>query len=840
MQKRLLSLLIPALLAPFPSWAVDVLQDADYLAIRVEAEEFDTKDDDRWYLVSDTVDPAIVPDADASHDATANGNAYMEVLPDYRQTGEETDIPPAIWGKSGSGPKIAYNINFPEAGRYVVHVRGLSTGKEDNSVHAGVNNAWPDSGERLQLPCSPKDTWLWSTRKRTADLHCGDPTQPIYIDIPTAGVNTVNFSAREDGFEFDTFYLIKDTSGGTRKCTPTGMMDVSCKNGSWNFADGFVDVSVAITSGESSATVGDTLSFVNLVSNNDENDSASNVELTANLPNGIIFDSADSADCGEADGTVTCDIGSLDAGESKEYELTYQFPTSGTFDYSVTATLDETDDSSSNNVDSREVTVYEPGPRSDIALFASIDKTSIGLGEQISVSMRVSNDGPDDSETVVINTVLPAGVNFVSGSTGCVAGNSVSCAVGALAAGQQRTLSMILSFDSAGQHVIEPTVSATFDQKTSDNSAELALFVSNGVVFEETSGLVAVEAESFGFNQAGDGSTDSGWYLVSDSVQPDDEIYTDPGLSGDASESAYIVALSPMDDTQTLLSSSGPALIYRVFFNTTGTYYLQARAASRGDGGFSAYVTLGGNNIPGFNRVHWCDSSVDWQWSGASEGGDGCEGSQRVAIEITTPGEHAIGFSARNNGLELDKFVLSTDATLALSDSGPEAVGYSDKNVDMSLVVDTDALTMDAGSVANVGFTVTNNNAMAAASDVIIRITDLAGAADEMGEAVGCQVSVGDGANSLNCAVGAMSPGESLTGTIPVSLINSGEYAATVSLVAAQSDDNADNNTHSLQIAVNPETGSASGSSGSGALFALLLGMAGLFAARRKMNVLKH
>ena len=50
----------------------------------------------------------------------------------------------------------------------------------------------------------------------------------IFIDVPSAGNHTINFSAREDGFEFDKFVLIKSD----QVCEPTGAEPViDCQGG---------------------------------------------------------------------------------------------------------------------------------------------------------------------------------------------------------------------------------------------------------------------------------------------------------------------------------------------------------------------------------------------------------------------------------------------------------------------------------------------------------------------------------------------------------------------------------------------------------------------------------
>jgi len=48
--------------------------------------------------------------------------------------------------------------------------------------------------------------WYWDNRQRTIDDHCG-VIGGIWIDVPSAGRHTVEFSMREDGFIMDAFHL---------------------------------------------------------------------------------------------------------------------------------------------------------------------------------------------------------------------------------------------------------------------------------------------------------------------------------------------------------------------------------------------------------------------------------------------------------------------------------------------------------------------------------------------------------------------------------------------------------------------------------------------------------
>lgn len=205
--------------------SVSTTMAADYVAIKVEAENYFSKNG-RWQLTSASVNSGITPDPDGSHHSSASGQAYLELLSDTRVThGDPLISGVNFWSQGGTGPAIDYIVNIPEAGRYTVWVKAYSTGTEDNGIHVGLNSSNPASGERIQW-CSGKNQWTWSSAQRTNSNHCGTP-RTIYLDIGSAGANTIRFTAREDGFEMDQFMLIKENVGGLI-CQPNGNDGVSC------------------------------------------------------------------------------------------------------------------------------------------------------------------------------------------------------------------------------------------------------------------------------------------------------------------------------------------------------------------------------------------------------------------------------------------------------------------------------------------------------------------------------------------------------------------------------------------------------------------------------------
>ena len=177
--------------------------------IAVEAEHFykQTANEVRsFYLTHKDLNPSVTPDGDESHVGGASGGAYLEILPDTRRTHDDQLIRGENFSPdAGKMAILHYKVRFNTPGKYYVWVRAYSTGSEDNGLHVGFNGTWPASGQRLQW-CADKNTWRWESKQRTEAQHCGEPHK-IFLEIPAAGDYDIHFSMREDGFEFDKWFM---------------------------------------------------------------------------------------------------------------------------------------------------------------------------------------------------------------------------------------------------------------------------------------------------------------------------------------------------------------------------------------------------------------------------------------------------------------------------------------------------------------------------------------------------------------------------------------------------------------------------------------------------------
>lgn len=163
----------------------------------------------KWYVTTAENTPAVHPDGDDNHAASAGAGAYIEVLPDTRRTHADKLINGENFSNEpGQMAVVSYKVHFNTPGRYYVWVRAYSTGSEDNGLHVGLDGDWPESGRRLQW-CDGKNSWWWESKQRTEAEHCGEPYK-IYLDVKEPGLHIVSFSMREDGFEFDKWLMTTD------------------------------------------------------------------------------------------------------------------------------------------------------------------------------------------------------------------------------------------------------------------------------------------------------------------------------------------------------------------------------------------------------------------------------------------------------------------------------------------------------------------------------------------------------------------------------------------------------------------------------------------------------
>ncbi|MDA1230771.1 MAG: DUF5060 domain-containing protein [Planctomycetota bacterium] len=191
--------------------------------------------------------------------------------------------------------------------------------------------------------------------------------------------------------------------------------------------------------------------------------------------------------------------------------------------------------------------------------------------------------------------------------------------------------------------------------------------VSDSVVFDETDGMLAIEAEHF-FKQTL--TNQRAWHITSSMESPAVTPDGDDAHVGGAAGGAYIEALPDTRRTHDDKLTNGEnfsnvpgkmaVLHYKAHFNTPGRYFVWARSYSTGPEDNGLHFGLDGE---------WPESGQRWQT--VAKNGWNWDSKQRTEkvhtgvpfqlfLDIETAGLHELNIAMREDGFELDRFVLTT------------------------------------------------------------------------------------------------------------------------------------------------------------------------------------
>ncbi len=694
---------VAALLAP-------VAHSADFVAVRVEAENYTSKND-AWMITSPGDIPDITPDPDGPHNESASGDANVELLPDTRVTHEDPILQGQnYWNQPGTGPRLDYTFHIPEAGRYYVFVKAYSSGTEDNGIHVGLNNTTPESGARIQL-CSGKNNWTWSSAQRTDENHCG-VTKTIWLDFTEPGTNTVSFYAREDGFELDQFLLLKENNPTERNCFPLATNDkVRCTEVSTGNTvadtivavtltdDGHlidpnqveetidVDLDINLSTNISALRVGDQFDYQMEVQNKDSNDSATSVVATVALPSGLQYISSGS--CSEDNATVSCNFPEVTANGKVSTSFTAEVTAAGTQRADAQVSAHQTESNSANNSESHTVTTSAALPAIEGALAVVLGSNTAGLADTVSYLITIENNGEQDfsGATVDIQPNSIASLVSVPG-VNCTGTAVLSCDVDPIGFGETTSIPLFYTPVSDGFAELEITLNVSGDVDTGNNKSNVRTLIKPQFVASAENEDIAIEAENF-TSQLTNSVTpladnyNPAWHINSNnltaSVTPD----MDQSPPADASTAAYMEFLpdTRLGDSDSVVDGisnyavggDSAVLTYRFFANDSGRYYVNARIRANNSQDASIHIGLNDYWPATANSISVCNPNGSWQWSNNIRTGELCDLQAAAYLDISTPGIQTLQLSAATDGVEVDKLVLRKVTELATGTGANEA-----------------------------------------------------------------------------------------------------------------------------------------------------------------------
>ncbi|MFT5124675.1 MAG: hypothetical protein ACI9TH_003395 [Kiritimatiellia bacterium] len=89
----------------------------------------------------------------------------------------------------GTSPRLDYQVAFNRAGTHYVVLRGYGENSSDNSIHVGINGQFVDTSDRMR-----ENEYELGWSNDTADNIIAS------LEVPSAGVHTINIWMREDGY----------------------------------------------------------------------------------------------------------------------------------------------------------------------------------------------------------------------------------------------------------------------------------------------------------------------------------------------------------------------------------------------------------------------------------------------------------------------------------------------------------------------------------------------------------------------------------------------------------------------------------------------------------------
>ena len=196
---------------------------------------------------------------------------------------------------------------------------------------------------------------------------------------------------------------------------------------------------------------GEDLTYTLTVTNHGPGD-ATGVVLTDSLPPDVDLVSV-SPSQGTCTGTnpITCSLEDLDSGASATVTIVVRPQIPGTICDEASVDGVEPDPNLNNN-HARECTVVQ-GEGADLFVVKRDNPDPVLAGQDLTYSLTVTNNGPEDATGVVLTDSLPPDVDFVSANASqgsCSGMNPITCNLGNLASGATATVTIVVRPRSPG------------------------------------------------------------------------------------------------------------------------------------------------------------------------------------------------------------------------------------------------------------------------------------------------------------------------------------------------------------------------------------------------------
>ncbi len=190
---------------------------------------------------------------------------------------------------------------------------------------------------------------------------------------------------------------------------------------------------------------------------NDGPDAASGIAVSDALPSGLDYVSDNSGGSYNS-GSGVWSIGSLNKDATASLEITARVTATGTLTNTAQISAcddDDTDSTPGNNIgteDDQDDAVVNTSQAADLRIEKTVDNATANLGQRVTFTITLTNDGPDAPSAISVLDALPAGFNFESSDPdqGSYDDSNGIWTVGSLGSGSSTTLEIVASVTATG------------------------------------------------------------------------------------------------------------------------------------------------------------------------------------------------------------------------------------------------------------------------------------------------------------------------------------------------------------------------------------------------------
>jgi uncharacterized repeat protein (TIGR01451 family) len=260
------------------------------------------------------------------------------------------------------------------------------------------------------------------------------------------------------------------------------------------------DLSITKTDSPDPVTVGNDITYTITVTNNGP-DAATDVIVTETLPSGVIFvSSSPSQGACAGTSTVACNLGTINNGLSAAIDIVVTATVTGqlTNIASASSSLPEPD-VTDNSATTSTVVDPAPGTEADLALNMTDSPDPVTVGNNLTYTITVWNNGPHVANDVLLTDTLPPNVTFVSSSASqgsCTGTSTVTCDIGTITSGASATVTLVITPTTATVLTNIASVTSSVGDPNGSNNDETTSTIVNAAPSGSAANLIVTMSDS--------------------------------------------------------------------------------------------------------------------------------------------------------------------------------------------------------------------------------------------------------------------------------------------------------------------------------------------------------